>query len=325
MTEICRICGFAKGNKVHTFREMMFGTYEEFKYRECVGCGTLQLTEIPDLALFYPPTYYSFASVDGGISTSPVTRLAARLAAKRLMTGKGLLGRQIVEHKTWARDSFPDFFVNSDLNISFSSRILDVGCGSGYLLDLLKFFGFRRLTGIDSFAASDTITKSGVRILKREIKSLEPGYDIIMFHHSLEHFIDPVEALNEANSLLNPDKYCIVRIPLISFAWEKYGADWVQLDAPRHIHLFTENGFKMVAEKAGFKVIKIVYDSTAFQFTGSELYMRGIPLITSLNNRNYLSELFGDEQLRLWGKEAEALNEQRRGDQACFYLQRISS
>jgi 2-polyprenyl-3-methyl-5-hydroxy-6-metoxy-1,4-benzoquinol methylase len=52
------------------------------------------------------------------------------------------------------------------------TRILDVGCGSGSLLQRLARAGFQDLTGADPFIKTDT-SSNGVTILKRNIRDLD--------------------------------------------------------------------------------------------------------------------------------------------------------
>ena len=62
----------------------------------------------------------------------------------------------------------------------------------------------------------------------------------------------------------------VIRIPIAgTHAWQTYGVDWVQLDAPRHLFLHTEDGMRSLAAGAGLQVTAVVHDSTAMQFWGS--------------------------------------------------------
>ena len=151
---------------------------------------------------------------------------------------------------------------------------------------------------------------------RAEIADTEGEFDLVMFHHSLEHVAEPLAALKDAYRLLTPGGKCLVRIPLLSFAWEKYGVNWVGLDAPRHLVLMTEKTIKKIAEDAGFQVAEVIYDSTSFQFSASEKYSLDIPLVDE-------REPFSRRQLRDWDKEAKRLNRLGRGDQAAFVLKKI--
>ncbi len=42
----CRICANSESLVPHRFREMMFGTRDEFDYVECPACGCLQAVEL---------------------------------------------------------------------------------------------------------------------------------------------------------------------------------------------------------------------------------------------------------------------------------------
>jgi hypothetical protein len=143
-----------------------------------------------------------------------------------------------------------------------------------------------------------------------------------MFQHSFEHLPDPQAALAAAARLLPPGGRCLIRLPLVSsYAWEHYGVDWVQLDAPRHFFLHSEESIRRLAAGAGLEILKIVYDSTAFQFVGSELYRRDIPLRSQTPDDVQLrATAFSREEIAAFERHARELNAETRGDQAAFYL-----
>lgn len=104
-------------------------------------------------------------------------------------------------------------------------------------------------------------------------------------------------------------------------AFQRYGVNWVQLDAPRHAVLHSVRSMYLLAEHCGFKIKDIVWDSTDLQFWGSEQYALDIPFC---NDNSYFCDpersLFTSAQITNWKKEAAALNRQGRGDQAAFFL-----
>ena len=316
MHSACRICGNDQNNRIHHAREMMLGLGDEFDYLECSSCGTLQLTEIPDLARYYPQDYYSFEDESG--LKPEIARQLARSYVK-LMGRPGFSALRSVldsvDFEARVVDRGLGLMSVLRLNLAPNSRILDVGCGAGKLLTALSDLDYRSLTGTDPFLARPGKLLNGVRLLDQDVASVKGEYDLVMFHHSFEHLVDPKEGLSNARRLLATGGTCLVRIPLANYAWEHYGVNWVGLDAPRHIFLFTEQSFRMLAEECGFKVEEVVYDSTSFQFSASEQYLRGIPLVDPAGAR-----MFTRKQIAQWSKEAESLNERGRGDQAAFYL-----
>ena len=158
-------------------------------------------------------------------------------------------------------------------------KILDVGCGAGLLLDRLAMVGLRNLSGADPFLASDTVSQRGVPLFKRSLADTPGRFDLIMFNHSFEHLPDPRSELRTAYRKLEPEGLCLIRIPTPSSeAWETYGTDWAQWDAPRHMTLISRRGMSMLAENCGFRLLRVIDNSKPWSMMQSELYKRGVPL-----------------------------------------------
>ena len=315
MDVACRICG--SGDKVHfVVREMMFGTRESFDYFECTSCGCLQIARIPeDLSRYYPPGYYAH-SLAARTPKQTFRRRMQRHAAVGLLDRRSSIRSWL--GFVWAPPPFVEWACRA--GIGFDAAVLDVGSGTGRLLHEMAEFGFTDVTGIDPHIEGDVASSDGVRCYKRDLAS-EPGrYDFVIVNHTLEHLPDPHATLANVRRTLQPGGCALVRLPVKdSLAWEEYGVDWVQLDAPRHLFLFTEASLRQLAEKAGFRVEQVTRDSTAFQFWGSELYRRGIPL-NPPDRKESPRHHFGRKELRSFRRRAKRLNREGRGDAACFYL-----
>ncbi len=323
MTDTCPICRTAGDNEVHSAREMMFGTRDRFDYAECSHCGTLRLLNVPDLRDYYPADYYSLRSDEPHHFDKFRRRIAARLIGKYLIRGSGKLGAFLAHKKPTITDKFPKWLLDHPAPISFDSSVLDFGCGTGKLLRTLNAFGFRRLTGVDPYIERD-LHYSSIDIYKRDLTEIDVVFDMIMLHHSFEHMPNPEESLLQMRRLLSASGTLLIRIPVVNLAWEKYGVNWVQLDPPRHLFLYTEKAFKLLAKRVGFEVVKVLYDSEAFQFYGSEQYSMDIPMNDPRSFRGISdTSIFSRRQYDEWERMAVELNESGLGDQACFYLKRI--
>lgn len=324
MKTVCRICNNPSQNALHKAREMMFGLRHEFDYLECSVCGTLQICEVPDLSFYYSKDYYSLQQVDENfLKISLFRRAAARFIALYFQKKIGFGGEFFIKKYPDLAVLFPDSLKQSFLNLDFKSRILDFGCGTGQLLKNLSIFGFQHLLGADAFIERDIIYPNGLKIYKKSLEELEPAFDFIMLHHSFEHLPDPPESLRKIFNLLRKDRFCLIRIPVKNYAWEKYGVNWFQLDAPRHLFLYTEQSFCHLAESAGFEVFKIIYDSEVYQFYLSEQYARDISMFDERAFRgDFAKSIFTAEQMSEWERQTEILNREKRGDQACFYLRK---
>jgi SAM-dependent methyltransferase len=317
---MCRICFHGEGNATFEAREMMFGSRERFTYVECAGCGCLQIARVPDdLSRHYPEGYYSFA----GHRPHRLKRHLKAARARQALGRTSLLGWVTV--RLWGMPELASWL--RPLHLDPDAAILDVGCGSGDLLLELSDLGFRRLTGVDPFIAHDLHYEEGVSVLRRPISEVEGSFDLVMFHHAFEHVANPGETLQEAARLLRPGGIALIRIPVAgTYAWRTYGADWVQLDAPRHLFLHTEDSMARLARDAGLTIDEIVYDSSAFQFWGSEQYRRDVPLADERSHaRDPKNSLFSREQIRQFEVRARELNAAGDGDQACFFLRRSMS
>lgn len=316
---------------------MFFGTRDPFTYIECAACGTLQIQTVPDLQSYYSGDYYSFRSIEHkadktgivGNALRAVGSVSRRSAADHYV-GKhsivdGFFYRQVSKYAPHLLVGFPDYLKQPgiDLKINRDSKILDLGSGAGQVLVSLSHFGFRNLLGIDPFIESDRVYSFGVRVLKKRLSEVNDQFDLILSNHTIEHVPDPRLTLSDIHRLLKPDRYAIVRTPVVSYAWQKYRTNWVQLDPPRHLFLFTAKYFSKLAADAGFEVKQISYDSTAFQFWGSEQYQRDIPLLAK--NSYFVNPVKSDftaEQIAEYTVEADQLNAREAGDQAVFYLRK---
>ena len=313
----------------------MFGTREEFEYFMCRSCGCLQISDIPaDISQYYPKGYYSHepALTPRSPSKSLLSKAMERLLVSTALFDRGYKASRLAKKFS----SFPDTFFRSRPELlkragvrDFSAAILDIGCGgqAQWLRDL-RSIGFRNLLGIDPFIASD-LQLEGVKILRSDTSALANhlsarSFDLITLHHSLEHIPNQLETLRDIETLLAPTGTCVIRIPTISSsAWETYGVNWVELDAPRHLYLHSKHSLRDAARRVGLHLFKIEYDTTAFEFYGSEQYMLGIPLVAPNSLWvNPASTLFSPGKLQEFEARAKAVNINETAGRACFFFRR---
>ena len=311
METVCQICSNKAGNHIFTAREMMLGFRDEFEYFACSQCGCLQIGKIPtNLSRYYPKEYYSFKRLEEGTGWIECLKNYFR---RKLM--EHFLGNSTLVGKILSMSYSNPFPWMKQRQIDFNSRILEVGSGNGKLLVTLSHYGFKKLTGIDLYIDESISYSCGVTIHKKRLEDLQDSFNFIMLHHSFEHMPEPLQVLMKLKALLRPAGKILIRIPILGFAWRKYGANWVQLDPPRHLFLHSVSSFQLLAGKAGFIVEEVEFDSNEFQFWGSEGYLKGIPLI-------YQKMDIRNSQIGDFRREAMHLNKIADGDSACFYLRK---
>lgn len=296
-------------------REMMFGTREEFEYVECGSCGSVQIGTIPTgdaIARHYPPNYYALK--DKNRSNNYIKQYLLYNRTQYALGKQNWVGA--LTARLWPPPLSLELFKR--LKIKSTARIVDVGCGTGVLLDELAAAGFCNLLGADPFIGSPMLTPRGVKILNMSIEDVSGQFEIVMFHHSLEHVADPVGALQAACGKLAETGICIVRIPTTSsLAWQRYGKDWVQLDPPRHFLVPSRKGMAIMAARGGLALEQTIDDSFGMQFWGSEQYRRDIPMSSGM-----AKSLFSKAELAEYDRRSAQANARGVGDQAAFIFRR---
>ena len=298
---------------------MMFGFRDEFEYYECSSCKCLQIKSIPkEISKYYPAEYYSFNS-DKRKKDNFIIKFIKLLIGKISIETKTLGKNNLLLKKLGL--SFLE--VVKEANINFNSKILDVGSGDGEKLNKLASAGFKNLTGIDPFIEQNIFYDNNVKIYKKEIAEVKEKFDMVMLNHAFEHMDHPEQKLKEINELLKPSSTLIIRIPVAdSFAWNNYGTNWVNLDAPRHFYLHTYESIKILADKTNLEIQNVTYDSDECQFWVSEQYAKDIPMHDENSYYKENKSLFTKEQIKNYKTQAKELNQNGEGDKACFYLKK---
>lgn len=308
---VCGVCGAGRIAGRFMLREMYYGSRDTFEYLECADCGCLQIAAVPDNLQDYYRDYYSLHR-EIRTGTSRLERWFRRGRLRRALGRSrnplwGLVERVAPKAPAqWLQRA----------KVDVDARVLDVGSGRGDRLQALYRQGFGNLHGVDPFIDTDLHYPNGVMVRRCTLAEVQGEYDLVMAHHSLEHMPDQHGAMAALRRLLAPGGCLLIRIPVKSgAAWRHYGEHWVQLDAPRHLFLHTEQSLLRLAAAHGLEVVDSFYDSTDFQFIGSELYRRDIPLI-----EGDVEALFPAPERAEFRRRARELNQGRDGDQACFVL-----
>ena len=150
----------------------------------------------------------------------------------------------------------------------YGKDVLDVGCATGYLANLLKSKGCT-VTGIDLNAGALAEAKAHCkRVIQADldVQSLADAvgrqrFDVVLFGDVLEHLRDPLGPLSDARKLLRPGGRVILSIPNIAHGAIRLAllqgtfnySDLGILDAT-HLRFFTRKTLEEFLLKAGFSV-----------------------------------------------------------------------
>ena len=299
--EVCEICGGEEFRQVPA-KERMFGLAGDFEYSECNNCKGLYLNTIPqNMGEYYPSNYYSFV----GFNTSHGTRRWLKRLRFQLF-------------KLGINPSPPMYFEwIKTLNAKANSKIADIGCGNGQLLEELSYCGFKNLHGYDPFLVDDKSSDT-VQLHKLNYYEIEEKYDVIMFHHAFEHIEHPAKIFEKLVDILNPNGVILIRVPVTdSLVWKENGAYWYQLDAPRHVFIPNTKSMEILADRFNLDLYNLTFDSFECQFWGTELYKRG-----KVSAGTIIEDEFSKEELDKFRKLSLEYNRKKIGDQACFYFRK---
>jgi hypothetical protein len=312
----CTACGGNSTAEMIRSREMMYGLREPFTYERCGTCASLTLTDPPqDIAPYYSGAYYSMREQEAPkAGRLRKARVAAALrmpwaTVDRATRLRGLQGTP--QFARWL----------AGLGVRRTDRIGDIGSGAGALLREMHASGFTDLWGFDPFLAGNS--DNGIRLRRASVDEIPHGFRVLMANHSLEHVPDPLHVLLRASEALVDGGHLLVRVPVArSFAERTFGADWVQLDPPRHLWVPSERGMRLLAERAGLQIQRVFYDSKALQFYGSEQYRKDVPLRDPRSVAEGSDAVFTPPEVEAFERQAQRLNSNHDGDQAGFVLSR---
>lgn len=290
---------------------------ENFNCLECGNCGCMQLMTIPaDLSKFYPNEgYYSF---NLGLNYKEKVGLLRKIKGAYLVYGKHKLAGGILSigykapgYYSWMKHA----------GVQYNDAILDVGTGNGSLLIDLHNIGYTNLAGIDPFIKEDK-QYGNISIFRKSLFECIGKYDLLMMHHAFEHMDEPLAVLQQAHRLLNPGKCLLIRTPVMGmYSWKKYGVNWMDLDAPRHIIIHSLKSMQLMAEAAGFELRKTIFDGNYMSLIGSEQYAKDIALNDPDSYMvNKSNSAFTKQDIEAFKSINSKNNAACQADQAAFYL-----
>jgi SAM-dependent methyltransferase len=234
----CCICDIDNATPVAVGEDFEYATSPDtFLAMRCSSCGLVYLNPRPamnEIETIYPSNYHAFEFSEEQFGF--VYKVRRRLEARRALA--------------WCR------------GLSDTARIIDVGCGDGFHLGLLREFGKPgwTLEGVDaSSQAAETAARSGILVhqgLVEELDLPQAGYDMAFMIQTIEHVDDPVRVLRAVRSLLRPGGAVVIvtdNTDTLDFKLFKR-RHWGGYHFPRHWNLFNDGTLRALAAKVELDV-----------------------------------------------------------------------
>ena len=204
-------------------------------------------------------------------------------------------------------ESFLETITQSLNSEAQSPKILDVGCGTGGNLEMLKRFGAAE--GVDvSDDALEFCQSKGLTVhkgLAEELPFADESFDVVTALDVIEHLDDDIAGLREMFRILKKGGKTLIFVPAFMWLWG------VQDDVSNHRIRYTKKQITERLEKAGFEIERATYANWTFfapilggrtlmKLTGIKPESENNVNVSALNG--VFGKLFGAE--RFWLKRA---------------------
>lgn len=218
----CCMCGQYDATPVAVGEDFEYHTSREtFLALRCKRCGVIYLSPRPtadSLPCIYPANYHAFNFSAARFGFAFKAR--CWIDTRRVLSAAHGLGE--------------------------AARILDVGCGDGFHLRLLREFGRPgwRLEGVDADPrAVAAARKFGLDVHLGDVHDIElplSSYDLILLIMTVEHLADPLDTLRRIRELLRPGgRLLLITDNTSTLHFSVFGRrHWGGFHFPRHWSLF---------------------------------------------------------------------------------------
>jgi 2-polyprenyl-3-methyl-5-hydroxy-6-metoxy-1,4-benzoquinol methylase len=142
------------------------------------------------------------------------------------------------------------------------SRLLDIGCGTGYFPHFMKLKGYD-VNGVEKEKDARDFAKNNFNISVTSPENFlnhenSEQYDIITLWHVLEHIENWNEYLNVIHEKLDEKGILVIALPNHwSYDAKFYKKYWAGYDVPRHLWHFNPETLQLLMKQHNFKVRKL--------------------------------------------------------------------
>jgi len=138
-------------------------------------------------------------------------------------------------------------------------RLLDIGCATGAAVARMSALGWDA-EGLDPDPEAIAVAeRNGIKVTRGTLADVDDAehagaFDAITLSHVIEHLHDPAAELARIHRLLKPGGLLWIATPnLESLGHRRFGPDWVGLDPPRHLVMFTTASLAGLLRRTGFE------------------------------------------------------------------------
>jgi len=270
----CPVCESSRTRTFFSSQDRLHGVPGLFSYDLCEDCDSVfqnPMVVPEDLHLCYPTDYSPYNLTqevpDVDFTSLPTGNIKQRLrstivSAVRDGESSGLIGvaGRALSRSRFARErAFYGLVIDECLPKGKGPHnALDLGCGSGWLMQKLKTVGWD-VEGLEWNADAAELAQkiTGCNVWSGDFFDADlptEKYQLIVLNHVFEHFSHPVRVLDKIRTLLADDGIAVLFFPNPhSSGARKYRASWFPWEVPRHLVLPSVKAMDILARRSGFR------------------------------------------------------------------------
>lgn len=241
--------------------------YSARKYYPCSVCGGVSFKKIFEAGIFYTKKIACVCKNCGAVCLNPRmeekgnvdyyqhwycgyaqegSTLSSRVKGNKPYGDDEI--RLPTSRAVWIFNNLKDY-------LSKDSKIIDMGCGAGEILAVLKEHGFNNLTGVEPSRECCNRLKTyyDIDCIQGTLLtfSCSEQYDCIVLSAVLEHLSDPRKALDKIRSILKPNGIIYLLVPDLFGYEDKFSPFWFA-----HTFYPSKESLRMLLNNTGFQIEK---------------------------------------------------------------------
>lgn len=154
-------------------------------------------------------------------------------------------------------------------------KVLDLGCGSGYLCNQAVTNGAILATGVDIETPENYSESQTWQFLSADLNAptwsqeLPDTYDLILAFDIIEHLDSPAKFLENCRNIISNRGHIVLTTPNTN-SWERWSKpqSWSGARDPQHLTLFNRYSLAFLLERCGFQVQTLAAPMRSLDFLG---------------------------------------------------------
>lgn len=223
----------------HVVPDKLHGLVRGHQLVRCPDCGLRwwDFSSVDTAALYSPDAYFSSPNDHGYDDYYALRPAVERTGRRRLQKIRRLLGLE-------------------------KGRLLDLGCGPGFFLDVARSAGW----DVHGIEISESASKYARETLSLPVVTASVDveldshgeFDLVTMWDMIEHVPDPVVALESARAALRPGGGLVLTTGDVeSVVARLSGERWHLYNFPDHFYFHTGRSLRRLVEQAGLEVVAL--------------------------------------------------------------------